>query len=252
MGSSFEMCINILKDATMIENIRINTKLLTSLSEVILLPATEIIAVSDIPNTTYYNLMNNPSSITVQQLLGLANGLHIPVRRFFCTGHTDIIGRREDYLADPYLPCSYDSEALKRIVSLRRTATWRRAADAVGMTPLRLRDSLLAVRRLPVDRFLAVCGVFDEDPFSILLDPNPEPEKGRKPSRRGDVELRRQMADLGQRVNHLVVSVDNLAEKYKALLEDQQRLLQRINVHIENFNDSNLNTAEAPADLKKK
>lgn len=232
--------------------IRINTQLLANLSEVMLLPATEIITLSDIPNTTWYSLMKNPSSITVQQLLGLANGLHIPVRRFFSASRTDVVGKREDYLADPYLPCSYDGEALKRIVSLRRTATWRRAADAVDMTPLRLRDSLLAVRRLPVERFLSVCDVFDVDPFSVLIDPNPAQSKAGR-LRSGDADLRVKVADLSRRMDDVVASVDSLMEKYRALLEAHQRLLQRINVHIENFTDSHLNiAAEAPADLKKK
>lgn len=234
------------------KNVRLNTKLIATLSNVLFVAPGELKQKASFTNATWYRVQNHPETITIQQLLTLANNLHIPVRRFFSFGSTDIIGTRDDYITEPYLPCHYDGAALRDIIDNRPGLTWKRAAEAVGKAYNNLQKSLSAERRSPVGEFLTVCATFDIDPFSVLIDPNPEPAKGRKP-RSGDTELRRQVDSLNRRMNEVCASIDSLTEKYRALLEAHQRLLQRINVRIENFTDSNLNiAAEAPADLKKK
>lgn len=158
------------------ENIRINVKLISTLDKVLFMSASDIIAKTGINKSTWYKIMKKPEGITVQQLLSIANGLHIPVRRFFFLGNTFLVGNREDYITEPYLACDYDGEKLRDIVNDRRQreATWRRAAAAVNMSPLRLRNSIIGETRLPMNRFLDVCRAFSVDPFTVLIDPNPQ------------------------------------------------------------------------------
>ena len=201
---------------------RLNTKLLTSLSSVLFMPPAEIMNTATIANSTWYHLMERPDGISIQQLLALANGLHIPVRRFFSSGRADIIGRRDDYITEPYTPCYYDEKVLGDLVATRTAATWKKAAEVTGMSRSRLRDSLLAVTRTPVVRFLAVCEAFSIDPFEILVDPNPE--AGRKTHRTASPDIAREMAELKSQVERLSGAVDELSRKYAVLLERYDRL----------------------------
>ena len=85
--------------------LRLNTSIFPVLSQVLGISKTDLIARTSISSSTYYRIVRSPDSITVQQLLSLANGLHIPLSRFFYEYRDDIVERREDYVAEPYLPC---------------------------------------------------------------------------------------------------------------------------------------------------
>ena len=232
------------------EKVRLNTKLISSLSNVLFIPAAEIIVASEIANSTYYRIMQTPIIITIQQLLCIANGLHVPVRRFFSFGNADIIGKREDYIAEPYQPCHYDEDALQEFVQNCNTATWKRAAEATGMSYSRLRNSLLAVTRTPVTRFLQVCSVFGINPFSILIDPNPEVKRKSRSAAGRDAKLAEELSMLRQDVNTLSRHVADLTKKYEELLSAHDALLRQINVNIHNFTDSSLSIAADPIEKK--
>lgn len=225
------------------DNIRLNIQLVTSLGAVLFMPAADVISATGIANSTWYDIMKKPEGITVQQLLAIANGLHVPVRRFFSTGRADIIGRREDYVEDPYAECRYDEEALREFVTSRPAATWKGAADAVGMSYQRLRDSLLAVTRTPVVRFVEVCRFYGIDPFTILVDPNPPAgERRKKPIRRGEAEAMR------VRIEELSRKVDDLTAKYEALLKAHEQLARRVQVNIGTISGGNISTIGIAAD----
>lgn len=236
------------------EKIRLNTKLIGSLSNVLFVPAAEIIVASQIANSTYYRIMQTPIIISIQQLLGIANGLHIPVRRFFSVGDVDVIGKYDDYVTDHYLPCSYDNRELQRLIDSRPDATWKKAAKATGMSYSRLRNSLLAFTRTPVTRFLAVCDTFGIDPFTILIDPNPEIKKKEKStlshSREEDGKIQEEIRLLREDIDKLTAIVDDLTAKYEALLNAHQALANRINVNIGIINGSNIGIAADPLDKK--
>ena len=155
-------------------DVKLNIKLVGTLSSVLYIPAGEILASTGITTGTFYRIKNNPEILTIQQLLSIANGLHVPVRHFFYTGNTYVIGHRDDYITEPYLECSYDSERLQEFVSNTDSATWKHASEILGITRDNLRNSLLGARRTPVMRFLQVCAIFGINPFTILVDPNPD------------------------------------------------------------------------------
>ena len=216
---------------------RLNTKLITSLSNVLFMPPGDIMAATTIPSSTWYRIMSAPESITIQQLLLISNGLHIPVRRLFSTGRTDIIGRKEDYIAEPYKECYYDSEAFQDIVNTSNEATWKMASEFTGVTRYRLRNSILSITRTPVQRFLAVCTAFDVEPFTILADPNPELKH--KERKQGGIsnDFVSELSELRSQITNLSKAVDNLTSKYKDLLDAHKFLLKRINDHLDKHNN---------------
>lgn len=223
---------------------RLNTKLISSLSTVLFTTAAEIMQASGIASTTWYAIIQKPAAITIQQLIAISNGMHIPVSRFFSTGKTDLIGHRDDYVTDPYLPCYYDADALQELVSSRQETTWQRAADATGVSRDNLRKSLLGVRRTPVTRFLTTCDAFQIDPFEILIDPNPKSKKEHaKPSKASLETTHAEIRQLQQDMKALSESVMELSKKYEDLLSAHDTLLRQINVNIHNFTEGSLNIA---------
>lgn len=216
--------------------VRFNTQLISSLGSVLRMSAAEMMDAVSIPSTTWYRLMKAPSDITIQQLLAIANGLHIPVRHFFSEGDVSIIGQREEYVTEPYTPCSYDADALQNLISDSPDNTWKHAAEITGMVPYRLKDSLTGSTRTPVRRFLLVCETFHIDPFAVLIDPNPATGKQRKTAaRRSDItileeitRLRNTIDKLASKIDELSSKYDELSVKYDKLLLSQQLLSQRL------------------------
>lgn len=194
--------------------IRLNTKLLKLLSEVIFVSSTVIRNRAGIARTTWYTLMEKPEGLNIQQLLAISNSMHIPVRRFFSKGKADLIGKRDDYIMEPYKECSYRGEVLQEIIEKNKDATWKKASDATGITYDNLRKSLLGDRKTPVDRFLAACEALSIDPFLILVDPNPEVDKKDKTN----------INKLRQEIQALTATVADLKEKHKVLLDRHNRL----------------------------
>ena len=223
------------------KQVRLNTKLISSLNSVLFMQSNDMITATGISQTTWYEIMKHPDSITVQQLLAIANGLHIPVRRFFSNGKADLIGRRDDYVTDRYQPCRYDATTFQDIVNTRADATWKKAADATGMTSDSLKNSLLAVRRTPVMRFLIACQSFDVDPFSILVDPNSEAKQRR--SKPGETDsIRADISQLRKDIETLSNTVRTLTEAYEALLKAHEQLARSVHVNIGTISGGNIST----------
>lgn len=217
------------------ETVRLNTKLICSLGSVLFIPTAEMIVMTGVPNSTWYRIMQTPATISIQQLLAIANGLHIPVRRFFSTDKVDYVGKRDEYIADPYEPCYYDETALQELVNSSHETTWQKAAKATGMNYTNLRKSLTAVTRTPVMRFLDVCNVFGIEPFSILVDPNPEERTERHRAEPATKDtLREDIRSLREDVRRLSETVGELRDKYERLLDTCKALNGRLDRHIEN------------------
>lgn len=153
--------------------LRLNTTLITSLGRVLGITNTELMEATGIMNATWYRIMGHPDQITVQQLISIANGLRIPVKRFFSIEDTDMVGNKDDYIENPYKPCLYDTKKLLHLIDTCAVATWQDVANTLGISRSNLRNSLLLVTRLPLDRFLTSCEFFGIDPFCVIIDPNP-------------------------------------------------------------------------------
>lgn len=226
---------------------RLNTRLIRDLGKVLFMPAAEIVAATGMNRSTWYRIVESPHIITVQQLLVIADSLHIPVRRFFFTGRTDVVGKRDDYITEDYLPCRYDADALQDMVDSRPDLSWQQAADATRVTRDNFRLSMLAVTHTPVVRFLKACEVWGIDPFTVLVDPNPEPvTEKKKGGGKEQTDLHAEIGRLRDDVRALSGTVDDLIRKYEMLLDAHKSLVKRINVNIENVSSSYIGIAANP------
>lgn len=222
------------------EKPRLNTKLLSTLTGVLFMQAADLRNAVGIAKSTWYDIMRKPDEITVQYLLSIANGLHIPVRRFFSTGRTETAVKREDLIAEPYADCYYAGDALRDMINRRQDATWKRAGEIAGMAYQSIQKSLSSETRTPVVRFLAVCEAFGIDPFTILVDPNPEPSKdGKRKGGRADSAMLTEIAGLRKDIGRLNGIIDEMTGKYRELLEKynglfdaHKALLDRFNSHL--------------------
>lgn len=207
---------------------RLNTKLLRALENVLLMQVKEIIRISGFTTTTWYRIMSDPEKITVQQLLTLANSLHIPVRRFFFTGKTGAVGDRKDYVVEPYLECYYDGDAIKQFIERTPGATWQKAAVATGITRDWLRKSLLGAVRTPITRFLSACFALEIDPFTVLIDPNPAAGMQADLATVEPDDLASEVATLRRSMARMSSEMADLKAKLRALLDDDQHNVRNI------------------------
>ena len=199
---------------------KLNTHLLSTLPRVLRMTNDEVAAASGISIAQWYRLVKHPEKLTIQQLLDLANGLQIPVSRFFSTGKADVVGMREDYVMNSdYQKCYYDSDAVSKKVGKGTATSWREAAAAVGMHWTNVAASLLAVSRTPVSRLLVLCDTFNFNLFEFLIDPN----KGTKTKRGKDVS-HAEIAELNKKIDSLNATIKDLVEKYTNLLERHNKL----------------------------
>jgi len=212
---------------------KLNIHLLSTLPRVLRMTHNEVADASGISIACWYRIIKAPDRITVQQLLGLANGLYVPVTRFFSFGRTDVVGVREDYVMHTnYRRCYYDSDAVQRRIGEGTATSWRKAAEAVGMHWTNVSSSLLAESRTPVTRLLVLCEAFDFNLFEFIVDPN----RDQKPARHGadgaDSELRKEISDLRRQVSELQSTIDGLVRKHEDLLERYNTLEASIREHL--------------------
>ncbi|MBO4801982.1 MAG: hypothetical protein J5545_08995 [Bacteroidaceae bacterium] len=153
--------------------LRLNITLLSGLGRVLGMTNADLMEATGISNATWYRIMGHPDEITVQQLISIANGLCVPVRRFFSYDGIDMVGSKDDYVANPYQSCYYDGDAMLNLINTSSVATWMDVASVLGMTRTNLRHSLLLDTRLPVTRFLSTCEYLGIDPFLVIVDTNP-------------------------------------------------------------------------------
>ena len=208
--------------------IRLNIKLIHHICDVLEKSVPVLIDESGINRNTWYSIVKDPERITVQQLLAISNSQKVPVRRFFSEGKTDVIERRVDYIADDFVPCSYDRNAMQNVFDSRPDVTWTQAANAVNMSRDSFRQSLLGITRTPVVRFLKVCTDFDIDPFSILIDNNKKPKDSAQPVTK---TLQSEIDRLKKQVDALSADFARLEKEHATLIEEHKRILQQLYRH---------------------
>ena len=193
----------------------LNEKLIMTLTKVLGLTHKTISDTTGIAIGTWYRIVKEPSSMTVQQLLALANGLQIPVRRFFTLGRQDKVGTREDYVERDYHPCSYEGAAIVSMIGRGTAITQKEAAEAMGLPPIKIRETLCGYQRLTVNKLLAFCKAFSVDVFKVLVDPNETIEAKRLNK---------------AEVNKLKAEIEELKKELKSLRHDYELLKEAHNL----------------------
>lgn len=156
----------------MLSEIRLNEILLKSLTRVLHMTHADVAEAAGIAITTWYRLIKDPQRFSVQQLLDLANGLQIPVSKFF-SKRKDKVGTRDDYIMyENYKICFYDKMAMSKAIGDGTPISWHEASKIINMNSSRASDSLLGESRTPVIRLLKLCNAFHFDVFNFIVDPN--------------------------------------------------------------------------------
>lgn len=153
--------------------LQLNENLFKSLARVLRMTYKDISSQSNISVTTLYRIIETPAKISVQQLIDLANGLRVPVSRFFSKDSKEPVWEREDYIEfNHYKFCFYDKDAMQKIIDSSIVSSYRDIASVVGLHPNRVKESLLAEHRLPVMRLLKFCDALKMDCSFFIVDPN--------------------------------------------------------------------------------
>ena len=204
--------------------LQLNEKLFKSLSSVLRMTYKEISSQTNIAMTTLYRIIETPSKISVQQLLDLANGLCVPVSRFFSKDSKEPVGEREDYIEfDHYKLCFYDKGAMQKVINSSIVSSYREIASVVGLHPNRVKESLLAEHRLPVTRLLKFCETLKLEFFNFVIDPNSI-----------SVNTKEQNKNLGgvseyATIMYDIATMQREIASFKILLEDTKRGIEELN-----------------------
>lgn len=204
------------------KKIRLNTTLLGMLHTVLSMSSNKLGRSSGISSSSWTDLKKDFGKISIRNLLAIANGQHIPVRRFFSSEEINHIGVRSDYVVEEYQQCLYQPEQLERIINGRDGMTWSRVASIVGMSYQGLSKSMRSMSASsPVQRLLDVCEILKIDPFTILIDPNKERTDEEKLP---DVAIEKEPQD----IEELQKEMERLHGIVSRLTEDMHELFSRI------------------------
>lgn len=204
--------------------LKLNENLFKNLTSALRMTYKEISSQSNISMTTLYRIIETPSKISVQQLIDLANGLSVPVSRFFSKDSKEPVGGREDYIEfNHYKFCFYDKDAMQKVIDSSIVSSYRDIASIVGLHPNRVKESLLAEHRLPVTRLLNLCDNLKIDFFNFVIDPNSI-----------SVHAKEQWKSLGgvseyATIMHDFATMQREMVSLKILLEDTKRDIDELN-----------------------
>lgn len=204
--------------------IQLNEDLFKALSQALRMTYKEISTQSGISMTTLYRIIEAPLKISVQQLIDLSNGLHVPVSRFFSRDNKESIGHREDYIKlNDYKLCYFDKSAIQRVIDSGSVSSYREIASVVGLHPNRVKESLLAEHRLPVTRLLTFCDSLKTDFFNFVVDPNSisANTKGHDKNLGNESEY--------AAILHDIANMQREMASFKFLLEDTKRDIEELN-----------------------
>ena len=222
--------------------VKLNENLFKGLAHVLRMSYKEISSQSSISMTTLYRIIEVPSKISVQQLIDLANGLRIPVSRFFSKDSKEAVGEREDYINfNHYRLCFYDKSAVQRIIESDTVSSYRDIASVVGLHPNRVKESLLAEHRLPVTRLLNFCDNLNIDFFSIVVDPNSISANAKE----------RKNLDTVSEYATIMYNFEKMMREQAIFRDEVRRDIARLNKKIDIFIDANYEGLKPPDEVKR-
>lgn len=222
---------------------QLNEDLFKNLAGVLRMTYKEISTQSGISITTLYRIIETPLKISVQQLIDLANGLCVPVSRFFSQNGKEEVGGREDYINSNYYKlCFYDKSAVQRIIDSDTVLSYRDIASVVGLHPNRVKESLLAEHRLPVTRLLNFCDSLKIDFFSIVVDPNSISVHA--------MEQKNTLKNVSEYAT-IMNDIATMMREQAIFRAEVKRDIARLNKKIDLFIDANYDELKTPDEVKR-
>lgn len=222
--------------------LQLNESLFKSLARVLRMTYKDISSQSNISVTTLYRLIETPAKISVQQLIDLANGLRVPVSRFFSKDCKEAIGEREDYINfNHYKFCFYDKSAMQKVIDSDTFSSYRDIASVVGLHPNRVKESLLAEHRLPVTRLLNFCVDLKLDFFNFVVDPNSI-----------SVNAKEQEKSMGKVSEYAAIlhDIESMLREQAIFRDEVRRDIARLNKKIDMFINAKYEESKAPNEVK--
>lgn len=233
-----------------------NNLLLSKLSDVLDLSATQIARRCDINQPVLYHYIKGDVELSVQGLIQICNTLRIPSRFFIADDEHYIIPNRETATieADEWEPITWNEEAVELTFGDGEGKIyWKDVAGVMGVSSQRPHDRFLLRTRFPMSSFLQICSHYHLSPFLFLNDPN-QPRRGakeKKPTSNTSNSKQPKLnhakstdtptySELSRRVSSLEKDFAALNEKYNRLLHEHEELIKRAHVNIQNVQYSNI------------
>lgn len=233
-----------------------NKLLLSKLSDVLDLSATQIARRCDINQPVLYHYIKGDVELSVQGLIQICNTLRIPSRLFISENERYIIPNRETATieVDQWKAITWNEEEVELTFGDGEGKIyWKDVANVMGVSSQRPHDRFLLRTRFPISDFLSTCTHYKISPYLFLKDDNAVKEKSKPKAKTSNTSNSKSArphyskstdtptySELSQRVDALERNFATLNEKYNRLLHEHEELAKRMQVNIQNVQNSHI------------
>lgn len=224
------------------EKWRFNTPLFSRLSEVMDLTGTEIARRCGLRQQVLSRYTTNERVVSIQVLIKLCNAIRMPIYYFVTEDHSFIIPNRESVTIplDQWKPVSWNFDNVEKIFGDGEgQINWKDVAEVMGVTSQKPHGRFSLHRRFKVTDFFAACNAFNLSPFLFLNDPN-RPDSSKRKRQKKDRTPPPSYTELSHRIDALEQNIADLTQKYKDLLQAHEALAKRVQVNIQNVQNSHI------------
>ena len=156
--------------------------------------------------------------------------------------------------ADQWKPVTWNTEAVELTFGDGEGKIyWKDVANVMGVSSQRPHDRFLLHTRFPINSFLFTCTHYKISPYLFLNDDNEVQEKPKSKPKTSDTSNFNSSrphyskstdtptySELSQRVDALERNFATLNEKYNRLLHEHEELAKRMQVNIQNVQNSHI------------
>ena len=220
-----------------IEKYSFNSLLFSKLSDVLDISGAEIARRCGLNQQVLNRYQNGGSVLPVKVLMKLCNSLRMPARYFVSTGDNHVLPRREEatIIEEDWHPIKWSLEAAELTFGDGEGKIyWKDLAVVMGVSPEKPHEWFALKKRFPIDRFFKACNHYDISPLTFIIDENRDAGKRKHSARTegnaGSGSVRDDIATLSRKVGDVTEAVDDLKEKYEALLKAYEQLALALNL----------------------
>lgn len=176
---------------------------------------------------TINNYSQEQSTISVQNLIKLCNGLRMPASLFLSEDGVDIIpGRGQATIPTAqFQPIQWSNKNVERLFGGRSEQIhYVDVAEAMDVTNQKPQKRLLLETRFPIDDFLKMCNKLHISPYTLILDNNQDYKKS-------IIDKYTENAKKTERI----VKLEGLVGELKKNLESMQREVEELKTAYANL-----------------
>lgn len=229
-----------------------NFPLFSQLTEVMDLTGTEIARRCGLRQQVLSRYTTNERVVTIQVLLKLCNAIRMPIHFFVSENGNYIIPNRESATipVDNWKPVSWNFANVEKTFGYKDgQIPWRDVAEVMDVTPMKPIGRFALKRRFKVTDFFTACNAFDLSPFLFLNDPNRPDDNAEGKAESGKTKGKAKKSkpspppsydELSRQVSDLRRGIADLTQKFQDLLQAHEALVRRVQVNIQNVQNSNI------------